>query len=75
MWHMPYERMSVGDGPEDTPAIPKREAPEEKENGPKRTPNAAEGTEGGERSMPQGEPGPTPGSSEGGAFDDEPSRR
>jgi hypothetical protein len=52
MWHMPYERMSVGDGPEDTPAIPKREAPEEKENGPKRTPNAAEGTEGGERRMP-----------------------
>lgn len=69
MWHMPYERMSVGDGPEDTPAIPKREAPEEKESGPKRTPNAAEGSEG-ERRMPQGEPGPTPGSAEGGTMDE-----
>ncbi|KFA89506.1 hypothetical protein Q664_34595 [Archangium violaceum Cb vi76] len=69
---MPYERMSIGDGPDDAPNVPNREAPTEKENGPKRTPNAAEGTEE-ERRMPQAEPGPTPGSAEGGAFD-EPSR-
>jgi len=74
MWHMPYERMAVGDGANDTPENrPSREAPAEKENGPRRTPNAAEGTEGEKRHMPQGEPGPTPGSAEGGAFD-EPSR-
>lgn len=74
MWHMPYERMSVGDGPEDTPFIPRREAPdEEKESGPRRTPNAAEGTGREERHTPQREPGPTPGSAEGGALD-EPSR-
>lgn len=74
MWHMPYERMTVSDAAEDTPEKrPHREAPAEKENGPKRTPNAAEGTEREERRMPQGEPGPTPGSAEGGAFD-EPSR-
>ncbi|AKJ05863.1 hypothetical protein ATI61_110388 [Archangium gephyra] len=73
MRHMPYERMSISDGPEDSPNVPDREAPEEKENGPKRTPNAAEGTDGEERRMPQAEPGPTPGSAEGGAFD-EPSR-
>ncbi|WP_073562285.1 hypothetical protein [Archangium sp. Cb G35] len=73
MWHMPYERMSIGDGPDDEPNVPNREAPTEKEPGPKRTPNAAEGTDGEERRMPQDEPGPTPGSAEGGAFD-EPSR-
>jgi hypothetical protein len=74
MRHMPYERMSLNDDGDDTQEKrPPREAPAEKENGPKRTPNAAEGTEGEERRMPQGEPGPTPGSAEGGAFD-EPSR-
>lgn len=73
MRHMPYERMSISDGPDDSPNVPNREAPEEKESGPKRTPNAAEGSEGEERRMPQGEPGPTPGSAEGGTFD-EPSR-
>ncbi|WP_375766699.1 hypothetical protein NR798_34145 [Archangium gephyra] len=73
MRHMPYERMSISDGPDDSPNVPDREAPHEKEDGPKRTPNAAEGTEKEERRMPQGEPGPTPGSAEGGAFD-EPSR-
>ncbi len=73
MRHMPYERMSISDGPDDSPNVPNREAPNEEENGPKRTPNAAEGTDGEERRMPQDEPGPTPGSAEGGAFD-EPSR-
>ncbi|WP_239013945.1 hypothetical protein [Archangium violaceum] len=74
MRHMPYERMSLGDTADDTPENrPNREAPAEKENGPRRTPNAAEGTEREERRVPQGEPGPTPGSAEGGAFD-EPSR-
>jgi hypothetical protein len=72
MWHMPYERMAVGDGPDDTPDnFPTREAPSKDE--PRRTPNAAEGTEGEERKVPQGEPGPTPGSAENGGLD-EPSR-
>jgi hypothetical protein len=72
MWHMPYERMEVGDEADDTPEnFPARQAPAKDE--PKRTPNAAEGTGGEERKRPQGEPGRTPGSAEGGNFD-EPSR-
>ena len=72
MWHMPYERMSVGDEADDTPEnFPARQAPSKDEPG--RTPGQAEGADEGERKMPQGEPGPTPGSAEGGAFD-EPSR-
>lgn len=75
MWHMPYERMAVGDEADDTPEIhaQQREAPSEDQEEPRRTPNAAEGTEGEERKMPQEEPGPTPGSAESGGLD-EPSR-
>lgn len=73
MWHMPYERMAIEDGPDDTPDnAPSRRAPAQEEE-PRRTPNAAEGTNGAERKMPQEEPGPTPGSAESGALD-EPSR-
>lgn len=72
MWHMPYERMEVGDGPNDTPdKHSQRDAPSQGE--PRRTPDQAEGGEGQERKMPQGEPGRTPGSAEGGGLD-EPSR-
>jgi hypothetical protein len=72
MWHMPYERMAVGDEADDTPDnYAQREAPPQGEPG--RTPGLAEGADGEERKMPQGEPGPTPGSAEGGGLD-EPSR-
>jgi hypothetical protein len=72
MQHMPHERMAVGHGPDDTSEkLPQRQAPSKEE--PKRTPNAAEGSEGEKRKMPQGEPGRTPGSAEGGGLD-EPSR-
>jgi hypothetical protein len=72
MWHMPYERMEVGDEADDTPeSHTQREAPPQGEPG--RTPGQAEGADGEERKMPQREPGPTPGSAEGGPFD-EPSR-
>ena len=65
MWHMPYERMQVGDESEDAPdtATP-RHAPAE-EDEPGRTPHTAEGMERGERKMPLEEPGRTPGSAEG----------
>jgi hypothetical protein len=73
MWNRPDERMAAGNRPDDTrEKFPSRQAPPQEE--PKRTPSAAEGTEGQERKMPQDEPGRTPGSAEGGNLD-EPSRR
>ena len=64
MQHMPYERMEIGESPDDLPAGgPARDEPDEE--GPKRTPNAAEGDAKEERKMPEEEPGPTPGIAEG----------
>jgi|GEM_PF-1511686 len=75
MWHMPYERMNVGDDPDDTPEnLTTRDAPAVPYSEPGRTPLSAEGgSEEEERKMPQEEPGRTPGSAEGEDFD-EPSR-
>lgn len=64
MWHMPYERMQVGDEAEDTPDTVKQH-PLTEETEPGHTPHMAEGDEGEERKMPVDEPGRTPGSAEG----------
>ncbi len=79
MWHMPYERMVVGDDPEDTPerlsaqSTSQEDAESSENEDAGRTPLSAEGPDGEERRTPQAEPGPTPGSAEGEDFD-EPSR-
>lgn len=66
MWHMPYERMQVGDEAEDGPETStERQARPENEDEPGHTPHTSEGGEDNERRMPLEEPGRTPGSAEG----------
>ena len=70
MSHMPDERRSLGNGPQDASEnAPSKDAASRDDHA--RTPQSAEGLDGEERRMPQGEPGPTPGSAEGEDFDEE----
>ncbi|WP_245814215.1 hypothetical protein [Cystobacter ferrugineus] len=73
MSHMPDDRRTMGNGPQDaTENAPSKDAASWDYH--PHTPQSAEGLDGEEREVPQGEPGPTPGSAEGEDFD-EPSRR